>query len=180
MRQFSTFIFSLVLYALSIYAQTITTTDAQGNTIVEVVTLGAAGVPVTQVIQTITPTQATTTTPVIITSPTPDVQQGPVGQPPVTTGPAAPTVYQYTTTDANGETIAVVDTFTPTFPTTVPKTSFSTTGSVLDLSQYLSIVGTPTAPASSNAAVTLISNGLMSCAIAILTGMLGGAWLVAL
>lgn len=96
-----------------------------GNTVVEVITIDPfAGLPTTQIIQTLPPAADSSIPPdpassipdpaapppslspssTVQIAPTtiPDVQQGPVGAPAPTTGPLGPIVYTYTTTDANG------------------------------------------------------------------------------
>ncbi|KAJ3004457.1 hypothetical protein NUW54_g4805 [Trametes sanguinea] len=86
----------LALSARSVFAQTITTTDDLGETVIEVITIDPnLGLPTTEILQTLT----TTTTPA---AQDPDVQQGPVGQPQPTADNGAATVYTYTTTDALG------------------------------------------------------------------------------
>ncbi|KAJ6570272.1 hypothetical protein DFH09DRAFT_1313465 [Mycena vulgaris] len=103
---------------------TLTTTDAVGQTVVEVVTGDGLGDSATQILQTLTTTAAEVTQ-----------APGPVGQPGPTGAAGAPTPYTYTTTDALGETTAVVATFTPSFATTVmPSATFKAT--VLDYSVY--------------------------------------------
>lgn len=122
-------------------------------------------------------TEATTTTTSPTTTTTP-VQQGPVGEPAATQ--TGETVFQYTTTDADGDTIVLTGTFTPTFESTQPIGSPTFTGTILNYSQWLSLVGSNTVPAV-NAALERwkMPKGLWVASVASLTGMLGGAWLVA-
>ncbi|OBZ72234.1 hypothetical protein A0H81_07446 [Grifola frondosa] len=155
---------------LSVYTQTITTTDDVGETVVEVITVDPVlGLPTTEILQTLTSTTSTTTT-------TPDVQGGPVGQPAVTS--AGPTVYVYTTTDAVGDTIDVTATFTATFQTSV--FTPQSTGTILQYSQWLSMVGSNTVAPSQNAALAPwnVDRTWIVIAVGTLTGVLGGAGLV--
>jgi len=122
---------------LSYYAraQTVTTTDISGHSVVEIITVNPVnGVLTTQTIQTLTPTTTT-----------PDVQAGPVGQPATNTGTGL-TIYTYTTTDVDGATTAIVATFIPTFPAS-QSPSAPSSGTILNYSQYLSIYGTNTSTA---------------------------------
>ncbi|KAI0749950.1 hypothetical protein C8Q80DRAFT_1218954 [Daedaleopsis nitida] len=160
--------------ALSARAQTITTTDALGQTVVEEITIDPLqGLPTTNILETLTaPTTATT--------PAQDQgQQGPVGAPPGTTaavGGATP--YTYTTTDANGDTIAVVATFTPTFTATGTPQGDPPVGTVLNFSSWKQSVGTNT--------VAAINSGLCRLSLdprwlyvtsMLCAGLTGGAWL---
>jgi len=163
MRQFILTCLVLVLSVAFVKAQTITTTDVNGNTIIEVVTTNAAGAPVTSVIQSI-PNTATTsqTTPAVAapstTAPptpiavaTPPPQQGPVGAPPppaVSAGGVTP--YTYTTV-INGVTEALTDLFTPTNPATLPP-SIGPSGTILDYSSWLAEFGPHTTSGSSSSA----------------------------
>ncbi|KAF7288725.1 Protein kinase domain-containing protein [Mycena chlorophos] len=234
-------------------AQTTTTTDAQGNTIVEVITTDPLGNPTTQILQTLaagaagaaTTTTATvtdaagasivvveaistdvdgdtltqtlqtlqtlqaaaggpTTTTVVdgagdtvveviangatqtISTITDDSNPagpggggGPVGQPATTPAQAtagAPTPYTYTTTNAAGDTIQVLATFTPSLATTViPSQTFSAT--ILNYSQYLASYATQiqtqqAAAGRTNAAGTLIWSGWT------LLAAVSGLWVV--
>jgi len=131
------------------------------------------GLPTTQTIQTLTSTTSTSTT-----TTSPFVQQGPVGQPaPTITGQT--TVYQYTTTDAAGDTIVVTDTFTASFQSTQPPPTQSFTGSVLDYSSWLSIVGTNTVPVS-NAALArwAVPSSALRIGAGVVAGLVSGVWLV--
>lgn len=102
---------------------------------------------------------------------------GPVGQPGPTGGTAgALTPYTYTTTNAAGDTIPVVATFTPSFATTVmPSVTFKAT--VLDYSDYTASYATAQVATSGNSN----SNGArqQSAAwwapcVSVMTGMIGG------
>jgi len=158
--------------AAVVRSQTITTTDQFGESIVEVISTNPlAGALTTATIQTIA-AQSTTST-----STTPDVQQGPVGLP-APTIPGQQTVYRYTTIDAAGDTTVITATFTPSFPPTQTPTP-STTGSILDYSSWLSLVGTNTVPVA-NAAVHRWRMSSASCGIGagLAAGFLGGFWLV--
>lgn len=118
-----------------------------------------------------------TTVAVLTTSTSPQV--GPVGQPATTPAVAGgETPYTYTTTDANGNQVVMQGVFTPTSPQTVLPVP-TTTGTVLGYSQWLSIIGTYTAPP--NAAYrtsTSLATGWYYFAATTLTGLIGGAWLI--
>ncbi|KAH9941346.1 hypothetical protein B0H21DRAFT_893420 [Amylocystis lapponica] len=120
------------LPALLVNAQTETVVNAAGQTVVEVISLNAAGIPETQILSTVlssssaasssTAALTSSTTPAVTTpTTTPPAVQGPVGQPAPTALAPTPTQYVYTTTNALGQTTAVQDVFTPSFaPTTTP------------------------------------------------------------
>ncbi|KAH8093712.1 hypothetical protein BXZ70DRAFT_948921 [Cristinia sonorae] len=163
----------LFTFFLSAFSQTLTTTDALGETIVQVVTLDPAGLPTTQILQTLAPGVATTQAATL-----PPVPQGPVGQPPVTTGPAPPTVYQYTTVDADGDTVVLHDTYTPTYAPSVPPIATGT-GTILDYSQWLSAVGTNTPSAFASSSVPWQPPTRCAALIsAVFSCFLGGAYIV--
>ncbi|KAG9098394.1 hypothetical protein FRC06_006445 [Ceratobasidium sp. 370] len=88
-----------------------------------------------------TPVPGTTTTPLATSAPavtttTPRV----VGQPGPTAQDPGPTTYRYTTTDANGATIVITDTFTPSYGvTTIPTTAPA--GTIIPYDQYTSAYG---------------------------------------
>jgi len=106
-----------------------------GQTVVEVITGDGAGDSQTQTIATLTPDAGG--------------GQGPVGQPGPTGAAGAATPFTYTTTNANGDTIPVVATFTPSFATTVmPSATFKAT--VMDYSVYTASYATQ-APQAANA-----------------------------
>ncbi|CAE6492770.1 unnamed protein product [Rhizoctonia solani] len=155
--------FSLRLFAaatlLAIARAQVTSTDVNGNPVVvsgsdplgistPVASTDPVGAPATTTPAVSTPaatapaptapqtTQAVPTTANAVTTTTPRV----VGQPDPTTGEAGPTIYTYTTVDANGNTQIFVDTYTPTYDvTTVP---FSpSAGTILPYDQYTSIYG---------------------------------------
>ncbi|KII93919.1 hypothetical protein PLICRDRAFT_171621 [Plicaturopsis crispa FD-325 SS-3] len=179
MRQILTVWFAAVL-SLSGYvsAQTLTVTDPNsGATIVEVVTVDpVAGVATTETISTLISTSTPTTTTAATEQPV--VNAGPVGQPAATTGTGV-TIYTYTTTDANGVTTAVVDTFTPTYPPTVAVTPTGT-GTVLPYSQWLSMVGTNTVAANAVSAGERrwrVERSAVGVSIGVLVGIGSGAWL---
>ncbi|KAJ7116313.1 hypothetical protein C8R44DRAFT_792145 [Mycena epipterygia] len=157
----STSIISTVVPGVAV-TQTVTTTDAAGETVVEVITGDGQGNTATQTIQTITP----------VAQPV-----GPVGQPGPTDGTAgAPTPYTYTTTDAAGDTIPVVATFTPSFATTVmPSLTFKAT--VLDYSVYTASYVTAQVAtggnSNSNGARQQSAAWWAPC-VSVLTGMIGG------
>ncbi|KAF7361711.1 hypothetical protein MVEN_00514700 [Mycena venus] len=172
MRRFSALFLLILPFAA---AQTVTTTDAAGETVVENITEDVNGIPTTIILQTLAAgaalTQTVTTTDAagdtlievvtgdglgdsvtqtIQTIPAAQVgNQGPVGQPGPTGQPGAPTPFTFTTTDANGATQQVVATFTPSFPATVsPVQTFQAT--VLDYSAYTASYVTGAAAAAAN------------------------------
>ena len=123
--------------------------------------------------QTITTPLTTPTTPVDVPDTT--VVQGPVGQP-LPTVSGVPTVYHYTTTDANGQTTVIRDTFTPSFPPSTNPPPPTASGTILPYSSWLSIIGTNTIPPS-NAALPAwqlpgATLGIAASLAAILTGAL--------
>ncbi|KAJ8072559.1 hypothetical protein PM082_016118 [Marasmius tenuissimus] len=121
--------FSIFALLISIvYSQTQTTTDANGQSIIIVVST-VQGAPTTRIVSTLAP--ATTQQ---------QGQQGPVGQPPTSSGtPHLPIPYEYTTF-INGQKTVLHDTFTPTlgFPTTTVLPQIPTTGGVMEYSEWLS------------------------------------------
>ncbi|KIK79901.1 hypothetical protein PAXRUDRAFT_833870 [Paxillus rubicundulus Ve08.2h10] len=187
------FLAVLLLLAALINAQT-ETVIANGATVVEVVTENALGNPTTLIVQTIinpsnpftslTSSTALTasnpflqTTVPVATSTTP-AQVGPVGQPATQPPAGGPTPYTYTTTDANGETVAVEGIFTPTGPPTVLPPA-TTTGTILNYSQWQSMVGTHTQPANAASRMpTPITTSLYYLVATTFAGLAGGAWLV--
>ncbi|KZS92339.1 hypothetical protein SISNIDRAFT_550372 [Sistotremastrum niveocremeum HHB9708] len=172
-------LFLLVLLRLAA-AQTATVVDADGETVVEVQTIDPLqGLPTTIILQTLT---GTTTTATSLTTPDPgQEQQGPVGVAPTTTnfGPAPPTTYKYTTTNALGESTVIHDTFTPV-PYVATSTVTPSSGTVWDLSDYQSSFGTsvPTSRLSSNA-LSLAWKPPISIAGSLLLATLGGMFLLA-
>ncbi|KAI9510733.1 hypothetical protein F5148DRAFT_1281607 [Russula earlei] len=178
MKAFSAILLILSLRFSVLAQQLITTTNAAGNTIVEQITTNAFGQSLTQVLQTLGPGGAATTS-TALTSPTISLasvttqptsrtaataatttqgQQGPVGQPGTTpTTPGGPTPFTYTTTDASGNTLVTTGVFTPAFPATTPYTpTFS--GTVLPYSVWLSMVGGNTATGTPGASQAVNSN----------------------
>lgn len=190
---------AIALCASWAHAQTLTVTNINGATVVEVITLNPLGLATTQILQTITgpttnplptntlSTSTTSTTPggvlqTIATTSTTQQNQGPVEQPGSTVlTPGGPTPYTYTTTNAAGATVAVLGTFTPTGPATVLPTP-TTTGTILNYSSYVASVGTPSAAATSGATRRSFSlssgwHGLLASAM---LGIGGGAWFIML
>ncbi|KAH8112665.1 hypothetical protein DFH11DRAFT_1545630 [Phellopilus nigrolimitatus] len=152
------------LTAALVRAQTLTATNALGQTIIEVVTVNPiAGVATTQ-------TFANNTT---------GRQPGPSRAAGATQ--TGQTTFQYTTTDAEGDTTVIQATFTPSFNTIVVSPSQTFTGTVLGYSQWLSLVGTNTVAADSASSggpkLHHVSRTL-SVGAALLAGAMGGAWLV--
>ncbi|EMD33302.1 hypothetical protein CERSUDRAFT_117925 [Gelatoporia subvermispora B] len=191
----SVLISALALGVLSVLGQTITTTDDLGETVVEVITTDPVLlIPTTEILETITgPSTTALSTPALstpaVSTPaaaavptTPaaqQVQQGPVGAPPPTPAVQEPTVYTYTTTDGNGDTVALTAIFTPTSPAAL--THSTTAGTILQYSQWLSLIGTNTVPATTNAAAPAplsLEHRWFGMAAGTLVGVLGGAWLV--
>ncbi|KAG1750254.1 hypothetical protein EDB19DRAFT_1825281 [Suillus lakei] len=188
---------AIALCASWVHAQTLTVTDINGATVVEVVTLNPLGLATTQTLSTIaglTPnplttntlsTTTTTTTPagILQTIPTTTAtqNQGPVEQPGSTVlEPGGPTPYTYTTTNADGSTVAVLATFTPTGPATVLPTP-TTTGTVINYSSYIASVGTGAAATSgaTRRAFSLCS-GWYGLVASTMLGIGGGAWFIML
>ena len=94
--------------------------------------------------------------------------------------PGGPTPYEYTTTDANGNTVVLQGTFTPTGPQTVLPAP-TTIGSVLGYSQWLSMIGTYTAPPSAARRMSMpVATGWYYFAATTFVGLVGGAWLIVL
>ncbi|KDQ59201.1 hypothetical protein JAAARDRAFT_206148 [Jaapia argillacea MUCL 33604] len=132
-----------VLYACHVAALTTTVVNPVGQTVVEIITTGAAGLTTTSTISTLTTSAPTTTA--VVTTPLPG-QQGPVGQPGASP-PNGAIPYYYTTTNAAGNTIVVEATFTPSFPATQAPPPLSTTGTILQYSDWLTVIGSNTAAA---------------------------------
>jgi len=159
----STFLF------LSLVNAQVTTTllNNAGYTIVVVITTNTLAQTVgTTTIATLTstPVQQTTTNP------------GPVGVPAAAGGGGGDTPYTYTTTNAQGLTTAVAAIFTPSF-STAPYTSPTSSGTVMDYSAWLSLIGTNTVAATSAAGERWhFDNRLWGVAAALSAGVLGGAW----
>lgn len=77
-----------------------------------------------------------------------------------------------------GATIAVADIFTPTSPLSTPFTP-SVTGTILDYTQWLSMVGTNTvAPETGSAQRLGLAQSWMGLTSAVAVGVIGGGWLV--
>ncbi|KAF7315528.1 Protein kinase domain-containing protein [Mycena indigotica] len=139
-------------------ATTTTVVDAAGETVVEVIQNGA-----TQTIQTLAPGSG----------------PGPVGQPPQgnPVNPGQPTPFTYTTTNAAGNTIQVVATFTPSVATTIaPSATFKAT--VLNYSQYLASYATKiqTQAANANSRNSASSLSCSTWMAGVMTGLLGVMW----
>ncbi|KAF8558099.1 hypothetical protein OG21DRAFT_1481639 [Imleria badia] len=183
----------VLLLAVFADAQMQTVVNGAGATVVESVTENAAGIPTTLVLstlvgsstsQTLNPLSTASTTSnsltnslTLATTTTPQV--GPVGQPasePLT--PGGPTPYEYTTTDANGNTVVMQGVFTPTGPQTALPAP-TATGTILGYSQWLSMIGTHTAPASAARRMSMpVATGWYYFAATTFAGLVGGAWLI--
>ncbi|EIW57845.1 uncharacterized protein TRAVEDRAFT_72802 [Trametes versicolor FP-101664 SS1] len=180
MRPFSFVLSLLALSVGSAHAQSTTVVDALGQTVVEFITIDQAlGLPTTQTLQTLTTTAAATTAVATTATTAADGQQGPVGVPAATSDDAGPTVYTYTTTDAGGDTVAVVDTFTPTFVTTSTWVS-APAGTVLAFSSWQGLVGTNTVAPEVSAASPrwTLQHKWFGIASSVCAAVAGGAWLV--
>ena len=121
--------------------------------------------------------ETTTTTSTSTTS----TQQNPIQGQPVTATGTGLTTFEYTTTDAAGNTEVLEGTFTPTFDTVIVTPSLTFSATVLDYSQWLSIVGTNTVAAAniaSSAERLHIPLALWNMCIALIVGAAGGAWFV--
>ncbi|THH07742.1 hypothetical protein EW146_g9221 [Bondarzewia mesenterica] len=178
------------LFAVVCGQQLITTTNVLGQTIVESITVDALGDPTTIILQTLAPGQITSsisatsatlatsatsaitstasTSTTSLTTRTTSQQQGPVAQPASTTVAQGDTPYVYTTTDANGDYTSVSAIFTPAFPATQVPT-YTTTGSILDYSQWLSMIGTAASglndPVASQGAALPRPGGAVACLV---------------
>ncbi|KAH9933657.1 uncharacterized protein BXZ73DRAFT_101040 [Epithele typhae] len=162
----------LALAAALVAGQTVTTIDAFGQTVVEVITVDPQlGLPTTQTLQTLTTTTSTSTT-------TTEGQAGPVGVPQTGQAGATQTVYTYTTTNANGNTVALLGTFTPTYATT-SYTGLPPPGTILDYSSWRESLGTNTVVRVSNGSLARapISVSWAAITAALGAGVVGGAWL---
>ncbi|KAM5544622.1 hypothetical protein V8D89_001520 [Ganoderma adspersum] len=174
MGPFAYVVVVLALTALSVHSQTVTTINLAGQTVVEVITVDPnLGLPTTETLQTLTATATTQTT----ATTQAQGNQGPVGQP--QTAVAGQTIYTYTTTDANGETEAVVATFTPSFaPTATAGSITAAPGTILNYSSWRGSVGSNTV-AVSNAGIARwsVQPPWASVGVALCAGLTGGAWL---
>ncbi|KAJ7747348.1 hypothetical protein B0H16DRAFT_1555668 [Mycena metata] len=151
----------------AITATTITTTDPAGETVVEVITGDGVGDSVTNTIQTIAAAAP--------------VNPGPVGQPGPTGAAGLPTPFTYTTTDANGNTIAVKATFTPSVATTLP-VSATFQATVLDYTDYTASYATQIATVanakSNNSSASQRSPKWWGSCLSVVIGMAGGMLLI--
>ncbi|KAJ6612250.1 hypothetical protein B0H10DRAFT_1952410 [Mycena sp. CBHHK59/15] len=191
------FVFVLALLLPFAAAQTITTTDALGETIVEAITTDALGEATTQILQTLTPAATAVTVTLqdaagqtvveLITGDglgdSPNNHPGP--------GPSRPARHEHGDSGGthtvyihndrcNGATTAVLATFTPSFATTIPP-SLTFKATVLDYSAYLTSYVTQVATANtdtgSNGAWKQ-GSGLWGVCIATLFTVVGGYLLV--
>ncbi|KAG6908456.1 hypothetical protein DXG01_004539 [Tephrocybe rancida] len=136
-----------------VQAQTLTTVDDAGNTVVEVLTTDLLGGPLTSTIETLAPS---TTSPAI--APVQQGQQGPVGQPQATVfTPGGTTPYTYITV-IGGITNTVADVFTPTRPIT-QQPSIGASGTILEYSSWLAEFG----PTTSAGASTKVNEAIGQC-----------------
>ncbi|KAL5634837.1 hypothetical protein ACGC1H_002759 [Rhizoctonia solani] len=111
-----------------------------GSTPIVVSTQAPVGVPVTTPVPSTAPATATPTTQAAQTTANaaPTTTPRVVGQPEPTTGEAGPTIYTYTTVDANGNTQTGIDTYTPTYDVTSVAHSVPA-GTIIPYSQYTSM-----------------------------------------
>jgi len=162
--------------------ETVPDPDVPGGSIVEVVTLDPLGDPTNVIISSIPATissssSSSTTTPTQTAAIAP-INQGPVATPPDTTIPfgEGTTAYTYTTV-LDGVTETLSDFFTPTFNTLSPPSS-ATSGSIMALSEWSSIVGTNTVGVASSAGSWRLSSGGLGSIVFVTVGVLAGAYVV--
>ncbi|KAI6125128.1 hypothetical protein EDD16DRAFT_1560211 [Pisolithus croceorrhizus] len=168
-------------------AQIVTVPNAAGATVVEVLTTNSRGVAATSILSTLAAsvtnslaTQLTQTTVALSTSATQAAGGGGVVEQPasVAVSPGGPTPYTYTTTNALGETVAMEGIFTPTGPATVLPTP-TTTGTILNYSSWLALVGTNTVAANAASRISQsIATGWYCFAVMAIVGLASGAWIV--
>ncbi|KAI6025815.1 hypothetical protein F5J12DRAFT_810535 [Pisolithus orientalis] len=167
-------------------AQTQTVPDAAGATVVEVLTTDARGAAATSILSTLSPSTTTnsllnqlTQTTATATTSTPAGGGGVVEQPASEAlTPGGPTPYTYTTTNALGETVTMEGIFTPTGPATVLPTP-TTTGTILNYSSWLAMVGTNTVAANAAGRISLsIATGWYCLVVMVMTGLASGTWIV--
>ncbi|KAI6107912.1 hypothetical protein F5141DRAFT_1119338 [Pisolithus sp. B1] len=162
-------------------AQIVTVPNAAGATVVEVLTTNSRGVAATSILSTLAAsatnslaTQLTQTTATALTSATQAAGGGGV----VAATPGGPTPYTYTTTNALGETVAMEGIFTPTGPATVLPTP-TTTGTILNYSSWLALVGTNTVAANAASRISQsIATGWYCFVVMVIAGLASGAWIV--
>ncbi|KAL4066798.1 hypothetical protein V8B97DRAFT_1948992 [Scleroderma yunnanense] len=166
-------------------AQLATVSNAAGATVVEVLTTNALGAAVTSILSTLQPSTtsnplltAKTSTSTTTTSTSPlggGVNEQPQSEP---LTPGGPTPYSYTTTNAAGNPIVVQGIFTPTAPATVLP-SPTTTGTIINYSSWLGMVGTNTVPANAASHVSLsIATGWYCLVVMVLASLASGTWIV--
>ncbi|KAI6042460.1 hypothetical protein EDC04DRAFT_2658225 [Pisolithus marmoratus] len=166
-------------------AQILTVPNAAGVTVVEVLTTDVRGAITTAILSTLLPSttnsllnQLTQTT--ASTSSTTAGGGGGVVEQPASQAltPGGPTPYTYTTTNALGETTVVEGIFTPTGPATVLPTP-TTTGTILNYSSWLAMVGTNTVAANAATHVSLsIATGWYCLIVMVMTGLASGTWII--
>ncbi|KIK28905.1 hypothetical protein PISMIDRAFT_90197 [Pisolithus microcarpus 441] len=163
--------------------------NSAGGTVVEVVTTNALGIAATSILSTLAPstsntllnplTKTTASTATTATTAAGAGGGGVVEQPAsVAATPGGPTPYTYTTTNALGQTVALEGIFTPTGPATVLPTP-TTTGSILNYSSWLAMVGTNTVVANAASGTSLsIATGWYCLVVMVMTGLASGTWIV--
>ncbi|KAH6913242.1 hypothetical protein BKA70DRAFT_1262272 [Coprinopsis sp. MPI-PUGE-AT-0042] len=152
---------SLIFLVTIVNAQTFTTTNEDGATIIGVVSSDPVLGPSTRIISTAAPTGQPTSTSTSA-SPTTTTEEeepplteetfrGPVGESPTTPvgTPYLPFRFQYTTLVPDGaggvSTRVITQTFTPTNPPNVTHT-YPTNGTILGYDEYTSMFGVPKEP----------------------------------
>ncbi|TBU41344.1 hypothetical protein BD309DRAFT_1082157 [Dichomitus squalens] len=173
MRPFAIVATVLAFCAVYVHTQTTTVIDDDGQTIVELITVDPdLGLPTTETLETLTAAATTTTT-----TPAQAAGPGPVGQP-QTQQAAGPTIYTYTTTDAAGNTEAVVDTFTPSFGPTTGGSITAAPGTIINYSSWRASVGSNTvAVVSAGTSRWTVDKWWAGIGVALCAGITGGAWL---
>ncbi|KIM64259.1 hypothetical protein SCLCIDRAFT_641071 [Scleroderma citrinum Foug A] len=174
---------ALFLCAVWASAQVTTVQNAAGATVAEVITTNALGNSVTSILSTFqtsstsNPLLSTQTTKTTTT--TTSVAQGVNEQPPAEpVSPGGPTPYEYTTTNAAGNPTVVQGIFTPTVPPTVLP-SPTTTGTIIDYSSWVAIIGTNTVAANAASHVSLsIATGWYCFVVMAVASLASGTWFV--
>ncbi|KAI5998824.1 hypothetical protein EDD15DRAFT_2242061 [Pisolithus albus] len=177
---------NILLWVAWSSAQVLTVPEAAGGTVVEVVTTNALGIAATSILSTLAPSTTNTllnpltqTTASTTTTAAGGGGGGVVEQPAsVAATPGGPTPYTYTTTNALGQTVALQGIFTPTGPATVLPTP-TTTGTILDYSSWLAMVGTNTVAANAASGMSLsIATGWYCLVVMVMAGLASGTWIV--
>ncbi|TFK19700.1 hypothetical protein FA15DRAFT_759869 [Coprinopsis marcescibilis] len=149
---FNLLLYCLLLFTIANAQRTVTVTNEDGNSIIQIITTDPVLGPTTRAVSTITPAAPEETT----------TRRGPVGAPPASSGtPHAPIPFTYTTL-ISGELEVRTGIYTPR---DAPSISHSyPTGTIRDFDEYLSSAGPRLR---SNSAKHKIPLSLLSFAIAI-------------